>query len=1151
MSSSAHSDITLKPGAFFGISGKLRNNIHYIGPNDDKCCYLGGQHVVINNIRKASQKGSQEFIQLKSQAHVIQEGILDKNESDGTIINSEKPNEGTDTNSVLTSSSNSVMTKENHGINTKIPLSSEGYTTIAVSPNKKNIAVAERAERGIVSIYEYPSGKHKNTLYARDIKSSEIVSISFSQDGTQLLTLTGSPDYKLHCWNWAKASVPIAKIGLNELLIQKNMNATQDTEVDIDSTKTSSDGTIDDPDDTANSTNSKQQHGNRVKEKKSPKDNFQLQQEHQLINCSFSPLDSTLCLVYGYKFARFFRITETGDMRQLPLSPILENPEKNFVAHCWLRNPADYVVLATATGELCLLKSGNFLCTICDKFERKKSESEIGVEESTTNLKETSHNEGESDTTNSTNNQSKSDQEKEEIEKITSEESHIVKLSRLNAKRKTCLLATSQGFIVGGYEGKFNFYTFHEDSIKKPATMFTCTHEWKADQYLPGSYITGLAISSSEHELLSVCTSNQLLKIPFAAISNITPDMIKPVYATLHAPGPIVGLSMATRKPLIATCGKNDRMIGIWNYSERKEILHKSFQEEIHSIAFHPSGFHLCVGFHDRLKLMHILLDDFKKIIEYPVKACKQCEFSKGGQLLAAVSGTMIVIYNVYTAERKMDLRGHNGRICSLEWSPDDKFLCSSGTDGAIYLWNIEDGGKRIGEFNHKGVSYTSTIFNQEEKIIYSAGTDGLVTLLDSTNLSVLREIEVEPAAGTVRNEDTDTNAVEGTNDKNSNNNNDNLTNYHPSASTMNIGTLALSKFAKILYGGTSATSDNLSGMAGNRGGFGGSVGAVNDTDSSPTNSSNSAKPASIRAYLKNKNLEEYIDYPCMSNRITNILLSQDEKFLIVTDEDGNLCIFYAEEGEEGTALLQAASARAATAVGKDKKTISEDLTILITQSDLEDKTAHMVELKNKVEELGLHNDYNLRLKDMAYQERIREVEEKFGQDKDMMQHKLDKIKEESTELESEYEDKIRQMEERHRHELHEVESEHQNRIMNQVEKYQHLVQENKLSVDRCENDRKALILQHRKYFNSLEKDFEFKLNSERKKRIDLTAKKIELENTFKEKRGQTEDDIDSVINHIEAKYDIQLSEEKDQMLKLKSANGIMSKKRSNCKERI
>lgn len=53
---------------------------------------------------------------------------------------------------------------------------------------------------------------------------------------------------------------------------------------------------------------------------------------------------------------------------------------------------------------------------------------------------------------------------------------------------------------------------------------------------------------------------------------------------------------------------------------------------------------------------------------------------------------------------------------------------------------------------------------------------------------------------------------------------------------------------------------------------------------------------------------------------------------------------------------------------------VSIDQEILVTRSNLEDKNTLMIELKNKVDELALHNEYQLRLKDMNYSEKIKVI---------------------------------------------------------------------------------------------------------------------------------------------------------------------------------
>merc|ERR1719261_1580787 len=101
-----------------------------------------------------------------------------------------------------------------------------------------------------------------------------------------------------------------------------------------------------------------------------------------------------------------------------------------------------------------------------------------------------------------------------------------------------------------------------------------------------------------------------------------------------------------------------------------------------------------------------------------------------------------------------------------------------------------------------------------------------------------------------------------------------------------------------------------------------------------------------------------------------------------------------------------------------------------------------MLELQNKVEELTLHNEYQLRLKDMNYNEKIKEVTEKYTQELEQDKNKFELLREEKNDMEMENVDRIKQMEDKHQHELQEIEAAFQQTIMAEVEKYQQLVHE-------------------------------------------------------------------------------------------------------------
>ena len=52
--------------------------------------------------------------------------------------------------------------------------------------------------------------------------------------------------------------------------------------------------------------------------------------------------------------------------------------------------------------------------------------------------------------------------------------------------------------------------------------------------------------------------------------------------------------------------------------------LYKEFAEEAYSIALHPSGLYILVGFSDKLRLMNLLIDDIRTFKEFPIRGCRE-----------------------------------------------------------------------------------------------------------------------------------------------------------------------------------------------------------------------------------------------------------------------------------------------------------------------------------------------------------------------------------------------------------------------------------------------------------------------------------------------------------------------------------------------
>ena len=61
---------------------------------------------------------------------------------------------------------------------------------------------------------------------------------------------------------------------------------------------------------------------------------------------------------------------------------------------------------------------------------------------------------------------------------------------------------------------------------------------------------------------------------------------------------------------------------------------------------------------------MNLLMEDMRTFKEIPIKACRECRFSNGGQYFAAVNSNVIQVYKTYTCEQVGgQMRGHNNKV--------------------------------------------------------------------------------------------------------------------------------------------------------------------------------------------------------------------------------------------------------------------------------------------------------------------------------------------------------------------------------------------------------------------------------------------------------------------------------------------------------
>ena len=87
----------------------------------------------------------------------------------------------------------------------------ESITAIALSPNKKYIAIAESGDHPQIQIVDTNTRKRRRVLNVTDLGSDRFVAMQFSADGRHLATQGGAPHWNLLYWNWER-SKPLAQV---------------------------------------------------------------------------------------------------------------------------------------------------------------------------------------------------------------------------------------------------------------------------------------------------------------------------------------------------------------------------------------------------------------------------------------------------------------------------------------------------------------------------------------------------------------------------------------------------------------------------------------------------------------------------------------------------------------------------------------------------------------------------------------------------------------------------------------------------------------------------------------------------------------------------------------------------------------------------
>ncbi|XP_068567972.1 cilia- and flagella-associated protein 57 isoform X2 [Cebidichthys violaceus] len=716
---------------------------------------------------------------------------------------------------------------------------------------------------------------------------------------------------------------------------------------------------------------------------------------------SFSPHDNTRLCVSGSGVFKLLRYSE-GALKQSRTAKV---ESVNVLCHAWVTE--ERVVAGTDAGTLLVFESGNLRREINVAPEAARGDRRV------------------------------------EMKKITDGDVD-------EGPRVTAILSYSKGFACSLGPGTVCLFERDEEDgyrrsrdIRIPADP--CSNEPTSAE---SQEIHTMCISPAEETLAVSTDRGQLYGFSLSSVELNKEEHFEFLSQSFHSKS-ITGLSVCIRKPLVATSSL-DHSVRIWNYETKLLELYKEFQEEAHSVALHPTGLFILVGFSDKLRLMNLLIDDIRTVKEFTVRCCRECAFSHGGHMFAAVNGNVIHIYSVTSFENILNLKGHNGKVRGVEWSLDDTRLVSCGTDGAVYEWNTQTG-KRQSESVLKSCSYTDVSFSSDCRTILAVGSD--LTLKEIQDCQVLREVPADEVAHAA---------------------------------------VAVSHSGRVVFTGTS----------------GGTVRAVK-------------YPLPIQ--------KEWITYQAHCGAVTKMAITFDDQFLLTASEDGCLLMWRIID-KEGRGL-------------KSNRQIIHTEEILVTKSDLEEKTQNMLELKLRLNELQMENEYQLRLKDMNYNEKMKELSDKFSQQIECLNTMLQATKTEVEKQAREHQESSAEAAVKHSLELKDLEVSYSQKLVVEYERNQDLQHEGQRMREDYEKQLRDAEESKVRSLEELTRLSEAKLQEKTQLLVQCQEDAQQQVREFKEMMRQVEEDEKSKIHDIQIHYEKKLHTEKEANANLKGETGVMTQK--------
>lgn len=215
---------------------------------------------------------------------------------------------------------------------------------------------------------------------------------------------------------------------------------------------------------------------------------------------------------------------------------------------------------------------------------------------------------------------------------------------------------------------------------------------------------------------------------------------------------------------------------------------------------------------------------------------------------------------------------------------------------------------------------------------------------------------------------------------------------------------------------------------------------------------------------------------------------------------------------------------------------------VVIHKSDLEARKATIDQLHQQVEELNQNNEHQMRLKELEFRDKLKEITDQATVQLKAEKIKYDELDVEKRGLEKTFAEKVKVLEEKHSEEINGIEHKYKSKYNAEENRHKMLMEETKEAHERWNEENKLLVQSHQKYMEELSRDYELKIVQEQSSQKEIQVYKERVQVRFESLKTETEFDGDHEVADIKIKYEQLLRAEEDIKQQLSAQHAVLEK---------